>query len=217
MENSQHLATESFSYSWLTDKKLPNSHEREQNLSFDFSFESSQTTPAHADEIFSGGHIMPANPDREKKPARFYSKSAPQSPAFSYFSRRQSAAAVGGGGDRISPAGRWVKSSKKLLDSFFSALKPLIGQSSKSNNRVDDFERVQIEAHPRRSSVKPGSGERTGFIYGLKRARSLNRSVNWSSPQASIRPLYNSCSSWSCDVENSIHEAILYCKKSIEK
>ncbi|KAL3622181.1 hypothetical protein CASFOL_033592 [Castilleja foliolosa] len=200
MENSQSLATESFSYSWLPDKTPQNSNdnnhinppenpnEKDQNFNFNFPFTSSQITPAHADEIFSGGQLKLSQPVHIDTSKTKNPKSAPQSPVSAH--------------QVVLPV-KWGKSSRRFFRGIFGILNPLIGCSRRSN-RVDDIERVQFD------SVVVGN--KKDCKYALKKVKSCNNSAQ-ASPR--IGPSY-STNSWSCDAESSIHEAILYCKKSIE-
>ncbi|KAI3449223.1 hypothetical protein Pfo_005888 [Paulownia fortunei] len=242
MENSQPLATESFSYSWLIDGKLPssdgflnnlrptfpeNSSEKEQSFNFDVPVTTSPTNLVHADEIFSDGHIMPVYVDRSKVEAFKTSTSVPASPISLYPSRSPFVA----NRNQYYLLGKWRKSSKRILQKCLGFVKPLcktIGSSRKSN-RVDDLERkvfeVQswsnsLEASPRQSSaysvvewtdVKK-IGNSVDLYPGLEKVKSWR-----SSPQASPNISPSRSSNVWCDAENSIHEAILYCKRSIEK
>ncbi|GFQ07967.1 hypothetical protein PHJA_002940700 [Phtheirospermum japonicum] len=204
MENSQSLATESFSYSWLADKKPQHSYvdnnnnhnNPSENFNFDFPFTSSQIAPVHADEIFSGGQMKYSQPVYIDTSTMKNSKSTPQSPVSSH--------QFVSSGNQTVLLGKWGKSSKRFLRGVFGILNPLIGCSRKSN-RVDDFERVQSEASPRSISANSVVGNKKDFNYGLKKAKSCNNSAQ-ASPR--IGPSYSS-NSWSCDVESSIHEAIL--------
>ncbi|PIN00656.1 hypothetical protein CDL12_26842 [Handroanthus impetiginosus] len=216
MENSHSLATESFSYSWLTDKKQhysdQNSSEKEQNFHFDVPFTASPIALVHADEIFSDGHIMPIYVNRSKaETLKTSTYSVPQSPIYSSYSLESPFVAK-------KKVGKWRKSSKRILKKCFGFVKPLsqtIGFSRKST-RVDDLERKVFEVKTWSNSLE--ASPRTSLEvkkkvdYGLKKVKSWS-----SSPRAS--PVKSpSCSSNSRgDLESSIHEAILYCKRSIEK
>ncbi|KAL0464860.1 UNVERIFIED_CONTAM: putative membrane-associated kinase regulator 6 [Sesamum latifolium] len=241
MENSQPLATESFSYSWLTDRTprssdgvldnlrlefLENCCENEPNFNFDVHFTASPTPLVHADEIFSDGHIMPVYVDRSNAVrALRTSTSVPPSPVSSYYMESPFLATK----NQYCLLGRWRKSSKRIFRKCFGFVKPLcqsIGRSRKSS-RVDDLERKvyeiqswsnSLEASPRPSSaysvVDWSDVKRIGgnvdLHYGLKKAKSWR-----SSPRPSPRISPSRSSSACCDVESSIHEAILYCKRSI--
>ncbi|KAI3444476.1 hypothetical protein Pfo_001141 [Paulownia fortunei] len=242
MENSQPLATESFSYSWLTDRKphssdaLPEnlrtifpecSSEKEQNFNFDVPFTASPIAIVHADEIFSDGHIRPVYFDRSKVEALKTSTSVPPSPISSYSLGNPIVANK----NQYCLLGKWRKSSKIILQKCFGFVKPLcqrIGCSRKSN-RVDDLERkvceVQSWSNSLEASPRPSSaysvvdwsdvkkiGNKVDHYYGLKRVKSWS-----SSPQTSPRITPSHSSNAWYDVESSIHEAILYCKRSIEK
>ncbi|XP_073023265.1 probable membrane-associated kinase regulator 6 [Primulina eburnea] len=236
MENSQSLtATESFSYSWLIDRKtssidellgnftprvVERSGEKEENFNFDVPVTAFPVSLVHADEIFSDGHIMPLFVDRSK-PEAF--KKMPLSTPPSPVSSSRSAPFVVDR-NQYYMLGKWRKSSKTILQNCFRFMKPLcktIGCSKKSS-RVDDLERKvseiqrrgdSLESSPRPSSAYSVVGKKADLYYGLKRVKSLS-----SSPQSSPRlsPSNSSNVLSMCDVESSIHEAILYCKRSIE-
>ncbi|KAL0426064.1 UNVERIFIED_CONTAM: putative membrane-associated kinase regulator 6 [Sesamum radiatum] len=240
MENSQPLATESFSYSWLSDRTphssdgvlnnlrlefLENCCENDPNFNFDVHFTPSPTPLVHADEIFSDGHIMPLYVDRSNVVrALRTSTSVPPSPVSSCYLESPFLANK----NQYCLLGRWRKSSKRIFRKCFGFVKPLcqsIGRPRKSS-RVDDLERKvceiqswsnSLEASPRPSSAYSvvdwsdvkRIGNNVDLHYGLKKAKSWR-----SSPRASPR-ISPSRSSSACDVESSIHEAILYCKRSI--
>ncbi|KAK4418579.1 putative membrane-associated kinase regulator 6 [Sesamum alatum] len=245
MENSQPLATESFSYSWLTDRTphssdgvlnnlrldfLENCSENESNFNFDVHFTPSPTPLVHADEIFSHGHIMPVYVDRSNVVrALKTSTSVPPSPVSSSYYLESPFLA---NKNQYCLLGRWRKSSKRIFRKCFGFVKPLcrsIGRSrSRKCSRVDDLERKvceirswsnSLEASPRPSSAYSvvdwsdvkRIGDNVDLSNGLKKAKSWR-----SSPRASPR-ISPSRSSSACDAESSIHEAILYCKRSIEK
>lgn len=205
MENSNPLATESFSYSWLVDKN-PHSSDKstEKDQSFDFDVPFTSLSLVHADEIFSDGHIMPIYVDRSSLKT---ASSVPQSPVsqHQYVSNKK----------RRFLLGKWRKSSKRILRKCFGLVKPFyqtIGCSRKSN-RVDDLQRKvcevrswsnSVETSPRRSAVDDCNN------YGFKKVKSWS-----SSSQASPRISPARTSNAWCVDESSIHEAILYCKRSI--
>lgn len=237
MENSSPLATDSFSYSWLTESKpssfdsLPDnlisilpqtSFEKQQNFNFDISVTTSPSAFVHADEIFSDGHIMPIYVKRSKVQALKTSTSMPSSPLSTYYLRSQ---------EKSEPA-NWKRSSKRILQKCFRFVKPLCEtiRPSRKSNRVDDLERKVCEVQTLSCSVSPRrsraysagyqwddvdrKGKKTDLYNGLQKAKSWNYS-----PQASplISPSHASTNPWSADAESSIHEAILYCKRSCEK
>ncbi|XP_073028671.1 probable membrane-associated kinase regulator 6 [Primulina eburnea] len=245
MENSQSLtATESFSYSWLTDRKpssvdeflsnftprvIERLGEKEENFNFDVPVTAFPVSLVHADEIFSDGHIMPLFVDRSKPQVfKEASLSTPPSPVSS----SKSSAPFVVDKNQYYMLGRWRKSSKRIIQKCFGFVKPLfetIGCSRKSN-RVDDLERkvneIQSRGDSLETSPRPSSaysvvewddlkqiGKKVDLYHALKRVKSLS-----SSPQPSPRlsPSNSSNLLSMCDVESSIHEAILYCKRSIE-
>ncbi|XP_073270955.1 probable membrane-associated kinase regulator 6 [Primulina huaijiensis] len=245
MENSQSLtATESFSYSWLIDRKpssidellgnftprvVERSGEKEENFNFDVPVTAFPVSLVHADEIFSDGHIMPLFVDRSKPEA--FKKTPLSSPPSPVSSSRSAPFVVDR--NQYYMLGKWRKSSKTILQNCFRFMKPMcktIGCSRKSS-RVDDLERkvseIQRCGDSLESSPRPSSaysvvewddlkkiGKKVDLYYGLKRVKSLS-----SSPQSSPRlsPSNSSNVLSMCDVESSINEAILYCKRSIEK
>ncbi|KAL0428799.1 UNVERIFIED_CONTAM: U11/U12 small nuclear ribonucleoprotein [Sesamum radiatum] len=174
----------------------------------------------------SDGHIMPVYVHRSSAVrALRTSTSVPPSPVSSYYLESPFLANK----NQYCLLGRWRKSSKRIFRKCFGFVKPLcqtIGRSRKSS-RVDDLERKvceiqswsnSLEASPRPSSaysvVDWSDVKRIGghvdLHYGLKKAKSWR-----SSPRASPRISPSRSSSACCDVESSIHEAILYCKRSI--
>ncbi|KAL8471874.1 hypothetical protein ACS0TY_029198 [Phlomoides rotata] len=179
------LATESFSYSWLVEKKLPHSSYENPNQSFDFDVSFTSSSLVHADEIFSDGHIMPIYVDRSSLKT---ANSAPQSP-------------VSFGQQIVGNKKRYflLEKCRRILRKYFGFVKlyQKMGCWRKSN-RVDDLERKVCE---------------NGLKYGLKKAKSMKGcSTQASSPRVSPA---RSSNAWCVD-ESSIHEAILYCKRSIE-
>lgn len=240
MENYQHLATESFSYSWLTHNKptlqLPENnnnpnvedHQRtEHNFYFDVSLSSSPISlMIHADEIFSDGRIMPIYIDRSRADVALQTSasSVPSSPYPVMIAHHESRRCY-------FLIRKLRRSSKKILVKCFGFVKS-IGCSRKSS-RVDDLERKECEVRswsnsPSRQSscnsstslfldslshdVKKigGNNNKDGFCYyGFKRATSWG-----GSPQGPTR-IGPSSSRLGSDLESSIHEAILYCKRSI--
>ncbi|KAK6142764.1 hypothetical protein DH2020_023112 [Rehmannia glutinosa] len=226
-ENSQPLATESFSYSWLTDKKPSSSSSsdihpnnlrpKQHSFNFDVPVITSSLDLVHADEIFSNGHIMPVYIDRSKFKKTSTSDISPNNHPF-----------VRKRNEYNYSLGKLRKSSKRILQKCFGFVKPLKGSSRKSN-RVDDLERKVIEvqslsnsceASPRPSSaysvvdwadIEKNIAKSFDFYHGLKKVKSGKNSAQ-ASPN--ISPSCSTTSVW-CDAENSIHEAILYCKRSI--
>lgn len=275
MENSQSLATESFSYGWLTIQEPiifhdTNSTHREQNFNFDIPFQTSHNDIVHADEIFYDGHIMPVYAERphideafsihstsfidslqseeprfsSESPAicvfldqetRFSPRKSIECPGTRFFDQKESDAdaeylsrSLSSKPAEVYLLGKWRKSSKRLLQKCFGFVKPLcktIGGSRKSI-RVDDLERKVCEIRSCGNSLQASPRPSTAYSVvewtdvkklrkkadlnlGFKRTKSCN-----SSPQSSPRISLGSSSS--CyDVESSIHEAVLHCKRSI--
>ncbi|CAJ1939865.1 unnamed protein product [Sphenostylis stenocarpa] len=196
METSLPLATDSFSYGWLSNcKPLANDHqeplrestynsplmEEWQNFNFDISFTRSPAVLAHADEIFSNGLIKPLFVGPSKL------DSAQQSKPISSFSSRT-----------VSPKTlqihhgfltRWKTSTRRTLRNlsrYVNQLCQRVGSSRKST-KVDDFDKEEWlvnswssshQASPKSSTINP-----IGALH---------------------------------DHENSIYEAVLHCKRSIE-
>ncbi|KAL3829702.1 hypothetical protein ACJIZ3_018504 [Penstemon smallii] len=217
MENSQQLATESFSYTWLTDKEQSSydalfnslSENKEQNLNFDFPHVSKSSLAfVHADEIFSNGHILPFYVNKSTLETFTTSNSVPSSPASE--------------SNKIRFYVKWRKSSKRILQRCFGFVRT-IGFSRK-NSKVDDAEQALVSNHailvlPRSQSSVNSVGEwadvkkiSTKFdsYYGLKRAKS------WSSRSPQVSPRIRTFTTCDSD-QSSIHEAIIYCKRSLEK
>ncbi|XP_047983922.1 uncharacterized protein LOC125224548 [Salvia hispanica] len=168
MENS--LATESFSYSWLTHTPPPpppNLRQIEYDDNFRFIVPTSPKF-VNAGDIFSDGQIMPV----------YATGKSPGTEAASVPGR-----------NRYYILAKWRRSLHKWLWYVHKRLR-----CSRKRSRVDDLQRKVMNF-----------GD---FDYGdefccLK----IDKSPTSMSP----------CRS-SCDVDdNSITEAILYCKKSIEK
>ncbi|XP_073148072.1 probable membrane-associated kinase regulator 6 [Henckelia pumila] len=245
MENSQSLtSTESFSYSWLIDRKpssvdeflsnftarvVEKSSQKEENFNFDVPVTAFPVSLVHADEIFYDGHIMPLFVDRSKpETLKTASLSTPPSPVSSSRSNAQFVA------DRNQQyyytLGKWRKSSTRILQKCFGFVKPFCKtiRCSRKSNRVDDLERKVSEIQRRGDSLETSPRPSSAYsvfewddlkkvndlYYGLKRVKSSSNSQQ-SSPRLSWSNSSNVLSM--CDVESSIHEAILYCKRSIEK
>lgn len=224
MESSKPLATESFSYSWLVDRKQHSldvltemikpspprkSNEKDQNFNFDVSLTAFHAALVHADEIFADGHIMPVY--ALKTP-----NSVPPSPfsSFAFESRSE------GSKKQFCLAERWRRSSRRILHKCFGLIRPLyksIGSSRKSRSRVDDLERKVFEVQSWTNSPRLSSS--AADLSDFKKVRNgaaLKKTKSWGpSPQSSPRLSPSRPSSAWCGDESSIHEAILYCKRSI--
>jgi hypothetical protein len=213
MEASQPLATESFSYSWLSNVRptldgldrpfrasLDSSHAAtskesdyrviksrrcsEESQDFDFEILTSQSPPlAHADELFSNGVIKPVSVDPSRLEVSNYSNNNPAMPSSSSSSR----IAIQVVQDN-SHFLRWKKPLERILLKCFGCFRPSCHKikGSRKCTRVDDIDR-------RVSEVK-----------------------RWSnSPQASPQPSIVCSTGDCCDRESSIYEAVLHCKRSI--
>ncbi|KAK1376177.1 putative membrane-associated kinase regulator 6 [Heracleum sosnowskyi] len=232
MESScQSLATESFSYSWLVNQTpqfdgleeylTSTSSPRDTNFNFDTSISrSSSFNLVHADEIFSNGHIMPIFLDRTK--IHVEALNAPSALPNSIPVSSKSFVC-----DREVRVvnfyyllKNWRKSSKRIIRRCFRMLRPLcykVGCSRKSI-RVDDIDRKKweirsleenhnnsLEASPRQTMSKK-------IEY-----RRLKKAKNWSNlAQESVptSPYYSNNVSF--EIESSIYEAVLHCKRSFE-
>ncbi|XP_073309480.1 probable membrane-associated kinase regulator 6 [Primulina huaijiensis] len=238
-DSSKPLATESFSYSWLTHQKPSSSHDLldiltsistekfEQTFDFDVPV-TAISALVDADEIFSDGHIKPVYPHRSTQveastttTTTTTTTSVPGSPVSSIN------ALVNKNIDFIK---KWRNSYTRILHKCFGFLKPLyltLG-SSRKNIRVVDLDRKVSEIQSLSNSLelmspRTSSDHHYNSVMDFDKStkmddkievlrNGLKRAESWrSSPQVS----YPS-QSW-CDTENSIHEAILYCKRSIEK
>ncbi|KAM7508608.1 hypothetical protein LguiA_019061 [Lonicera macranthoides] len=192
METSQSLATESFSYSWLTNKH-PSSHYlntlhesllKETNFEFDILTSINSSTPlVHADEIFFNGQIIPFYNVEESSNSTSLSVSSslPITSISSVFPRSCNCHFLE----------KWRKSSKKMLEKWIGFVVPFckrVGFSRKSI-RVDDIE-MKVDLYRRRQS--------------------------WSdSTQESSSQNPSNAMDFLCDIENPIYDAVLHCKRSI--
>ncbi|KAL7083186.1 hypothetical protein ACP275_14G146200 [Erythranthe tilingii] len=206
MENSKQLATESFSYSWLIDKNPPSyddSLNKKENT-FDFNVpvitSDDDDSLVHADEIFSHGQIKPVYTIERSKLEEGFIKtsiSVPPSPISQLVEKKRCHYSLG----------KWRKSSKRILEKCFGFVtKPLcrIG-----NSRVDDLDRkvFELEKWSNIYSLEVSPKPSFDFYNGIEKVKSWR-----SSPNISPSRINNDCY---YDAENSITEAILYCKKSI--
>ncbi|KAL6565978.1 hypothetical protein OROHE_005033 [Orobanche hederae] len=245
-ENSKPLATESFSYSWLTDNKrtfpsddnlspkFSENSDRVHSFNFDIPIVPSSSSLSslslstynlvHADEIFSDGRIKPIFVEDSKMGALKTSNSI-STPQVSLYSPSSS--------PRVSKKqyyllGKWRNSSKKILQKCFEFVRPLCRtlRSSRKSNRVDDLERKVFEVQSWSNSPRPSSvylvfewadiekiEKKSDLFHEFKKAKSGKKSTVQASPNLSPS---RSSNVW-FDAENSIPEAILYCKRSIEK
>ncbi|KAL0373755.1 UNVERIFIED_CONTAM: hypothetical protein Sradi_3291200 [Sesamum radiatum] len=240
MENSQPLATESFSYSWLTvthTKPSPPDNLRPNNFNFDVPVSTPSTALVHADEIFSDGQILPVYADRSAKnvdatnvtassPACHVCSNSPSSPPRTSLVDKNK---------RFLYEIKWIRSNSptrilhRCLKVVVRQLCKGVGWSRKSS-RVDDLERKAFEVRSWRScnnsldhEASPRSSSANYSVVDVKKtgddACRGSRDVveRWRSSPAQASPSlspYRSSNAW-FDAENSIHEAILYCKRSI--
>ncbi|KAK4339338.1 hypothetical protein RND71_040800 [Anisodus tanguticus] len=182
MENSQQpLATESFSYSWLLNRKpsidgLTESprpsyssdddedikfiayskrfFEEAQNFNFDVHpvFES-----VHADEIFSDGHIMPLYLDRSK--IQSFQES------FNNFNTSSTdpptpLSTLCSGTSQADFLEKWIKNSRRFLVKWYGFIRPFckkLGSSRKSTAKVDDLQRKVSDIQSCKSTTTDSS------------------------------------------------------------
>ncbi|KAE9615519.1 hypothetical protein Lalb_Chr04g0256131 [Lupinus albus] len=202
------LASDSFSYSWLTNSKShldgledphrefnsikinsENSVAEQQSFNFDPSITHSPIVLVHADELFYDGHLRPVFYEHLK--AESCNTPDPVQAKLSYsFST-----------STVSPRNvevhhcfltRWRKSTRRTLVEFFkhatNQLRHRVRHSRK-NMRVDDIDKTEWH------------------VKGLS-----------SSQPASPKPIHPTHSIGNLhDHENSIYEAVLHCKRSIGK
>ncbi|XP_028762125.1 probable membrane-associated kinase regulator 6 isoform X2 [Neltuma alba] len=205
MESSLPLATDSFSHSWLSDFKpsvncleepLRASMNSEglimakpQSFNFDFSVTLSPSAGfAHADELFSDGFIRPVYGNTSKIRSCNTPDSTQTMPSSFFYSGIVSPRGVGTHHHGFFT--KWRKSTQKILRSTFGYFKQLgrrVG-CSRESTRVGDFEKTEWEVN------------------------------SWSiSQQASPVSVKDYSMGDLFDHENSIHEAVLHCKRSIGK
>ncbi|KAH6812073.1 hypothetical protein C2S51_025835 [Perilla frutescens var. frutescens] len=203
---SEELATESFSYSWLIQKPPPpdySSVEDDEEMNFEFKFDVA-TSPAaadlvNADEIFSHGQIMPYM--RSTTTTSVYPSTILLTTSF---------------------IGKWKKFLHKWLG-FVKTTKAAC--SGKISTRVDDLDcRKKLVFEENRSVNYVECFD----ILRRDRCLKIHDKINWrrrsssssscSSPDVTTTP-FRPSNYGCCDIadQNSIREAILYCKRSIEK
>ncbi|PHT97486.1 hypothetical protein BC332_33594 [Capsicum chinense] len=231
MENSQQpLATESFSYSWLLNRKLSidgltesprpsySSHDdAEENLKFitylkrflkeeqNFNFDVHPVSESVcADEIFFDGYIMPRYLDR--------SKIQSFREAFNNFNTNSSVPSTGTPPTPISKLSnpitsqadfleKWRKFSRKILVKWFGFGSPR--QMLKSYSVVNWC----------------GNDNNQRSSSSTRRVKSFRKVKNWSnikSQHEACSPIKSPSNDHSTDVwrEKAISDAILYCKRS---
>jgi len=222
----QSLATDSFSYSWLTtttttataknpssfDTLLQSLSTKNDDIDIESSFRFSINL-ANADDIFSGGCTKPVSPG----------KSAPATPEYDYSPSPAAEAAAYSGPNCSSRKCR--KSGALLQWCYGLVIRPIcrglgLGCSRKSV-RVDDLDRKVMEVRRRSSSVPPSPERRNwAATAGLRKSRSsacerLLVNPRPTPPRASPARSPARCgSSSSTSDDASIDEAILHCKRS---
>ncbi|XP_061358607.1 probable membrane-associated kinase regulator 6 [Gastrolobium bilobum] len=207
METS--LATDSFSYSWLSNcKPLANDLEeplREstysswgsstntpllaecQNFNFDTCITQSPPVLVHADELFSDGMIKPVFVDTSKLVSCNTPDSTQTKPSSSFSSRIVSPRTVEIHHGFLA---RWKTITSRTLRNlsrFINQLSQKVGCSSIST-RVDDIDKKEWQV------------------------KSLSSSQQASPKSITFHPI-----GALHEHENSIYEAVLHCKRSIEK
>ncbi|XP_031401561.1 probable membrane-associated kinase regulator 6 isoform X1 [Punica granatum] len=202
METSKPLAIESFSYSWLSNKRPSLDHpleyvyphdeveecfEGSNNFNFNVSVACPTSTFVHADELFSNGIIRPILAESPKARTSAYSEPILAVPAFP--SAQISTTSTGLIKHKF--IRRWKRSSKLVLRKCFRCIKPLCHKDGYL-----------------RKSVRVGDIDRR-----VREVRSWHGSPQ-ASPSHSVASY--SAGEWS-DVESSIYEAVLHCKRSIGK
>lgn len=211
----QSLATESFSYSWLVNKSPPFDHHEYLKSSFrdtNFNFDTSPFTLIHADEIFSNGHILPIYVDQTKikeslstSPSLLGIPSLPcrnstyQDSKMSYchFFRNLR------------------KSSKRVIRVCVGVLRPFCHKikCSRKSVRVDDIDRKVWEVQSQGNSVQ-ASPRKFNKNDDYRKLRKVKSCSNFSQEFVPKSTPSNSINVY-CDIESSIYEAVLHCKRSI--
>ncbi|XP_059311119.1 uncharacterized protein LOC132062599 [Lycium ferocissimum] len=180
MENSQQpLATESFSYSWLLNRKpsidgltespRPSySSDDEEHIKFiayskrfleeaqNFNFDVHPVSESvHADEIFSDGHIMPLYHDRSK--IESFQETFNN---FNTSSISTPISTVSSGTSQADFLEKWRKFSGRILVKWYRLIKPFcknLGSSRKSTAKVDDLQRKVSEIQSRKNTTADSS------------------------------------------------------------
>ncbi|CDP08744.1 unnamed protein product [Coffea canephora] len=254
MDNSQPLATDSFSYSWLINQEpsldglleslrpsvdfsnetVPMVHHLNKIFKDDQEFDFNVTPGSRsslalvdADEIFAEGCIKPIFPNRNRTKMQ-PSLSVPATPLSSVSSRTLSVSSAYQG--KYYSSRKWTKSSNKVLQRCFSLLKPFcqgFGWSRKSI-RVDDLDRKVLEVQSRSNSQQASPDRRTAYsaanwaavkqtsntLDACRRLQNSETKILSNSPQASTPRSPSHYTDSRLDIESSIHEAILHCKRS---
>ncbi|XP_004515108.1 probable membrane-associated kinase regulator 6 [Cicer arietinum] len=227
METSHPLSIESFSYSWLVNIKpsssLDNSHRtsfdtydatnsfiemdptmppskrfftNSQDFKFDFptSSQSPPLTLVHADQIFSNGYLMPffVESSFNMEPYDSSSKSNSNLPSSSLSHVPKNVVPIGN--SKCPSLKRCRTLSRRIFLKYLNFLKPLC-RRLRSQNSGSKHENVV----KRTQSVKNSRGH---YCQSSPRI-----SVAYSADDSRV----------SCDSDISIYEAVLHCKRSIER
>ncbi|XP_028762097.1 probable membrane-associated kinase regulator 6 [Neltuma alba] len=171
------------------DEKARFNNGETQSFNFDFSVTLSPSAGfAHADELFSDGFIRPVYGNTSKIRSCNTPDSTQTMPSSFFYSGIVSPRGVGTHHHGFFT--KWRKSTQKILRSTFGYFKQLgrrVG-CSRESTRVGDFEKTEWEVN------------------------------SWSiSQQASPVSVKDYSMGDLFDHENSIHEAVLHCKRSIGK
>ncbi|XP_028773201.1 probable membrane-associated kinase regulator 6 [Neltuma alba] len=215
METSQPISIESFSYSWLVnmkpsleacvdasdeassfiemDPRNPPSkrffQRNSQEFKFDFPVSQSPLALVHADELFSNGYLTPLFAESLKMESYSDSVSSTSNLVLPSSSPSSSINSMGpkAQASRCSSLKRCRTLSRRMFQKYLNFLRPLC-------------KRLRGR-HQKSGSNHEGAGKR-GFYE--------------TSPRISVA---YSADDWrkSCDSESSIYEAVLHCKRSIER
>ncbi|XP_020203899.1 probable membrane-associated kinase regulator 6 [Cajanus cajan] len=220
METSHPLSIESFSYSWLVnlkpslesldgslrtsldasdeasfiemDPRMPPSKRffrNSQDFKFDFPTSQSPLTLVDADELFSNGYLMPLFVESLKLEAYEASDANPSLPSSSHVPK----SVAPNGHSRCPSLKRCRTLSRRIFQKYLNFLRPLCRRlrSGKSGSKPESV---------------------------VKRTESAKNRGYYSETSPRISVAY-SADDWrkSCDSESSIYEAVLHCKRSIER
>ncbi|KAL5540305.1 hypothetical protein UlMin_024421 [Ulmus minor] len=224
METSQPLSIESFSYSWLVnlkpslesldnslrtsldasdeasfiemDPRMPPSKRffrNSQDFKFDFPTSPSAFGLVHADELISNGYLMPLFLDPLKMEAFEASSSTQNLPISSHSTKP----VVPTRNSDCSSLRRCRRLSKRIIHKYLSFFRPLYRR---------------IRGHPNKESSKAAGHEKRVQVV-------KNRVYHSETTSPRISVAYSADDYWrkSCDSDSSIYEAVLHCKRSIEK
>lgn len=214
MENPRlPLATDSFSHSWLINQKPPfdglveslrpsldysgetvpivhhlNKILKDDHQDFDFNIPPGSRPSialVDADEIFSEGCIKPVFPNRDRTKMQA-STSLPATPIPSVSSRTALSISLAHQGQYFSPR-KWTKPSNKVLQKCLALLRPFCRRfgCSRKSIRLDDLDRKVLEVRSNSQHASPPPS-----------------------------PPHHTHDARLCDIESSIYEAILHCKRS---